>query len=406
MSGEVPEGWSFLRLGGIAKIVTGKTPSTKDPENWGGDIPFVTPSDLNGSVYIGTTERSLTRSGAAKLSLLPANSVLYTCIASIGKSGVNTVSCVSNQQINACVFDTENDHLFHYYQLQRCTNALEALAGKTAVSIINKSKFSDFEVLCPPLPEQKRIAEILSSVDESIRATEAVITQAERVKRGLMEDLLTGGLGSAAIANGEVPEGWSIQRLDDLLTVFRNGFSCKQSKVQEGGTVPVSRIETISSGQIDVTRLGFASYSPKMESYKIIKGDILFSHINSIEHVGKTAFADSDMDFYHAMNLMLLRADRGKILPTYLFEALNSERCRDHFREHSKKAVNQVSLNKENIGSLTVPLPPLPEQHRIADIFTYANAQITTNRATVEQLQRLKRGLMDDLLTGKVRTVA
>lgn len=406
MSVEVPEGWDLLPLGSIAGIFTGKTPSTKEPENWGGKIPFVTPKDLNGSVFIGATERYVTDHGAAKLSMLPTNSVLYTCIASIGKSGISSSPCVSNQQINACVFNDANNPVFHYYQLQKCTPDLDALAGKTAVSIINKSKFSEFEVLCPPLPEQQRIAEILSSVDESIRATQAVIAQAERVKRGLMEDLLTGGLGSAAIANGEVPDGWTVQRLDDLLIIFRNGFSCKQTKVQENGTVPVSRIETISSGKIDITRLGFTLYSPKMESYKVSKGDILFSHINSIEHVGKTAFAKSDMDFYHAMNLMLLRADDRKIIPNYLFEVLNWERSRDHFREHSKKAVNQVSLNKENIGSLAVPLPSLPEQQRIAEILSSVDDQITTNRATVEQLQRLKRGLMLDLLTGKVRTVA
>lgn len=197
-NGEVPEGWKVLRLGEISKIYTGKTPSTKEPTHWGGEIPFVTPSDLNGSVYIGTTERSLTRSGAAKLSLLPANSVLYTCIASIGKSGINTVPCVSNQQINSCVFDSENDPIFHYYQLQRCTSALEALSGKTAVSIINKSKFSDFEILCPRLPEQQRIAEILSSVDTQITTNRATVEQLQRLKRGLMDDLLTGKVRTVA----------------------------------------------------------------------------------------------------------------------------------------------------------------------------------------------------------------
>ena len=193
MLSEVPEGWVIDYLGSVARIVTGKTPSTKKPEYWGGSLPFVTPTDLNGSTFVSHTERGLTSLGAKSAKLIPVGSLLFTCIASIGKAAINDkFPCVTNQQINSCVFDQGVETLFIHYQLQHRLNELQEISGKTAVSIISKSKFSQFALLLPPLPEQKRIAEILSSVDEFIQSQKQIIDQYQVTKKGLMDDLLTG----------------------------------------------------------------------------------------------------------------------------------------------------------------------------------------------------------------------
>lgn len=190
--GEVPEGWRQKRLGEIAKITTGKTPSTKQEEFWCGSIPFVTPSDLDGSLFVKETERSLTAVGAEKSKLIPAGSLMFTCIASIGKAAISETECVTNQQINACTFASREETLFYHYQLQHRLNELLTLAGQTAVAIINKGKFSSFSVFVPPLSELSRIAQILFHFDKFIAKQKSIIEQQLRTKRGLMDDLLTG----------------------------------------------------------------------------------------------------------------------------------------------------------------------------------------------------------------------
>lgn len=190
--GELPEGWQISPLGEIAKITTGKTPSTKQEEFWCGGIPFVTPSDLDGSLFVKETERSLTAAGAEKSKLIPAGSLMFTCIASIGKAAISETECVTNQQINACTFASPEETLFYHFQLQHRLNELLALAGQTAVAIINKGKFSSFSVFVPPLSELSRIAQILLHFDEFIAKQKLIVEQNVRTKRGLMDDLLTG----------------------------------------------------------------------------------------------------------------------------------------------------------------------------------------------------------------------
>ena len=198
----------------------------------------------------------------------------------------------------------------------------------------------------------------------------------------------------------EVPDEWAVEELGNVLSILKNGYSCKQIKAPIDGYVPVSRIETISGGYINNKKVGFVPYEEKLEDFRIFKGDILFSHINSIEHVGKIAISDSDQKIYHAMNLLLMRPDKSKVQPNYLAEVLRWDITRDYYREHSKRAVNQVSLNQKNISAYEFALPPLTEQKRIAEVLSSVDESIQATQRLIEQAERVKQGLMEELLTG------
>jgi type I restriction enzyme S subunit len=170
--------------------------------------------------------------------------------------------------------------------------------------------------------------------------------------------------------------------LRELVSEIRNGFDADQhDEPLDDDMLPVSRIETISAGVVDFNRVKYARVSvADQKKYKLKPGDILFSHINSPEHIGKTAIFRSGRILVHGINLLLLRSKPEKCHPEYLNYYLSSVDVRTRFRTRCKKAVNQASLNHDDVVSLEVPLPPLPEQQRIAAIL-----------ARADRLRRLRR---------------
>jgi len=190
--GKIPEDWEVVRLGDIGVIVTGKTPSTKIQKFWNGEIMFVTPTDYRGRKYINDTERYITKEGAAQAVLIPPNSVLVVCIASIGEIAINSDYCVTNQQINSIIPGDKVDTEFLYYVLKFRSKILKLWAGITTTPIVKKSLFEKFQIPLPPLPEQKKIAEILMTVDRKLELLRQKRDHMERLKKGLMNDLLTG----------------------------------------------------------------------------------------------------------------------------------------------------------------------------------------------------------------------
>ena len=165
--------WKEYKLGEIGTVITGRTPSARNPEDWGDNMLFITPSDYrNYRKYATNSERKLSKVGIKRLEkkILPANSILVTCIGSdMGKVVMNWESCITNQQINAIVPNTSVNNNFLYYRLISIYDTLRILGGDgTAVPIVNKSDFENIKIEIPPLPEQIRIASILSSLDDKI----------------------------------------------------------------------------------------------------------------------------------------------------------------------------------------------------------------------------------------------
>ena len=163
--------------------------------------------------------------------------------------------------------------------------------------------------------------------------------------------------------------------LRELLSEIRNGLDTDQyDEPLDDNMLPITRIETISASVVDFSRVKYALVSlADQEKYRLKSGDILFSHINSPEHIGKAAIFRSDRILIHGINLLLLRPKPERCYAEYLSYYLGSASVRARFRTRCKRAVNQASLNHDDIVSLEVPLPPLPEQQRITSILARAD---------------------------------
>lgn len=190
--GEIPEDWAVVSISQLGVVVTGGTPLTKVPSYWNGNIPWVTPTDIGDCKDISKTERGITNCGLSTIRSLPENTVLVTCIASIGKNAILRKRGACNQQINAIVPSSQTNVDFLYYSIELSKERLKSSAGITATPIISKALFSEFDLVLPKLQEQTAIATILSDMDDDIQALGQRLAKTRQIKQGMMQELLTG----------------------------------------------------------------------------------------------------------------------------------------------------------------------------------------------------------------------
>lgn len=182
--------WEEKSIGDFGEVITGSTPSTARLEFYGGGVPFVSPADISDLRWVNDTKTTLTALGFEETRPIKANSVLFVCIGStIGKITQNIQDCATNQQINSVIPNTEHSGGFLYYALSLNSERIANLAGIQAVPIINKTQFSAVRLSVPELPEQERIADCLSFLDDLIATQSKKIDAFKAHKKGLMQQL-------------------------------------------------------------------------------------------------------------------------------------------------------------------------------------------------------------------------
>lgn len=154
---------------------------------WNGDIQFVTPTDITESKYQYSTGRTIKRTN--KLRILPPKSIMYTCIASIGKMSISMKSCVTNQQINSIIPKPEFNNEFVFYALSNISEFIKSTQSSSTMPIINKTEFSKFKISTPSLQEQTKISHFLSSIDIKIDIENNFINKLEKQKQYLLVNL-------------------------------------------------------------------------------------------------------------------------------------------------------------------------------------------------------------------------
>ncbi|MCH3988291.1 MAG: restriction endonuclease subunit S [Lachnospiraceae bacterium] len=210
--------WNRTRVGNLGKVVTGKTPKTKESDNYGGNIPFLTPSDDMNVKHVTTTNKTLSIKGrdSVKSSIIPADAVCVSCIGSdLGKVVITTQETVTNQQINSIIVDKANyDVNFVYYSMLILGKRLNAF-GKTstAVPIVNKTSFSNEEILCPDKETQKRVGDVLSALDDKIEENEKINKNLFEQAQALYKDRYI----DLSPTDGKIPAGWHIGTVSEII---------------------------------------------------------------------------------------------------------------------------------------------------------------------------------------------
>jgi len=379
--GWIPEEWECVSIRDVAKVVTGSTPSTKNPKYYGSEFLFVGPADLDNGKYIFDSAKKLSRNGFNVCRKIPAGSTLFTCIGStIGKVAIAGKELATNQQINAVISKNKETKEFLYYALLKLSPKIKSLASEQAVPIVNKSEFSAYKIPLPPLPEQKKIAEILSAWDRAIEQVGKLIGAKQRFKKGLMQQLLTGRMrfpefGEPVKEKGKLPEGWREVRLGELCKITYGkdwkDVACSESAYPVYGTGGV---------------IGYAS-SPLYSGPSILLGRK--GTIDNPVYINGPFWA-VDTTFYTEI--------KKEMDPKFIFFLF----CCIHWRRYNE-ASGVPSLSRSTIEKIKLAIPSQPEQTRIAAVLSSCDREIELLRRKETVLREQKNGLMQKLLTGEVR---
>ncbi|QJP34331.1 hypothetical protein F0365_07940 [Nonlabens sp. Ci31] len=199
-----------------------------------------------------------------------------------------------------------------------------------------------------------------------------------------------------------LPKGWVETDLDTVIERMSNGSSLKQYEEFFEGSLPISRIETIANETIDFNRVKYVDANEsEIEKYELLDGDILFSHINSDKHLGKTAFFQNEETLLHGINLLLLRSS-NVVNSEFIYLVLRDLRYSGKFIEVAQRSVNQSSINQKKLKAFRIPLPPRAEQHRIVAKVDALMTQYAAIQQAMERIPPLLKDFRQQVLTQAV----
>lgn len=309
--------------------------------------------------------------------------------------------------------DIDLDFVAHFLGSPVFLNApaIKPASSTNSHQRIDRKAFERFEFSLPPVSEQRRIAEILSSVDEAIQATQAVIEQTRKVKQGVLKRLLTKGIGHTRFKQteiGEIPEEWRIEALPELLREpVRNGYSPICPKEPTGKWL-------LSLGAL--TPDGFSTdglkpaplNDPRLAAANLVPNDILISRSNTPERVGMVGmYLGEPTECYFPDLMMRIRFNTNKLIPQFGAAYLANLQASGFFAEiASGTSASMVKINRGILAQILIPIPSIAEQEEIVCRVEAISEAEKLSKQQLGSLEQTKIALMADLLTGHKRVLA
>ncbi len=418
--------WHVKPLSEICKVVSGGTPSRDVPEYWfPSEIVWVTPTDITSDSQRTLTDskEKISKKGLSSSSakLLPVNTILMTSRATLGEIKIAKVECCTNQGFKSLIPNENVDPWFLYYQMKRKKSEYERLGIGSTFLEVNKKDTDSFQIEIPDYLAQKKIAKILITINQLIEKTQALIDKHTAIKQGMMADLFTRGIDPTTgqlrppveqaphlykeTELGWVPKEWDVCQLEEYISLLKSGLS--RRIVDEDIGIPVIISGNIQDGQFDNSSLKYwyrdDPQGANIENYILDDKDILLCFINSIEQIGKVCIYKSiGRDCIYTTNLFRIKASE-LTEPEFLFLLLASSIVQDEIHNITKPAINQASFTTGDFKKILVPLIDKNEQEEIARHLKLIGKKIDKDVCLLGKLKNTKSGLMQDLLTGKVR---
>lgn len=398
-----PFGWKIDFLDNVAVRKSGHTPDKKKSIYWGGEIPWVSLKDLSklNKRFLYETTDYTTLEGIRNSSavVLPAGTVVISRDASVGKIGILSKEMATSQHFINYICGDNLNNIYLYYYLLFNSHLFERIATGSTIKTIGLSFFKKLKIMLPPLEEQQKIASILSMWDKAIELKEKMLKQKREQKKWLMQQLLTGEIRLPGFSTE-----WKEFRLGEIGSTF-NGLTGK-SAADFGEGKPYIPYKTIfSDSKIDLNKLEYVSIGDNEKQHVARYGDIFFTTSSETpEEVGMSSVLLDEIDEVYLNSFCFgFRLNNFEILlPEYvrfLFRA-NTFRRKMYVLAQGSTRFN---ISKNEVMELKVDLPDKDEQREIATVLNDAEKQIKLLTEHIEALSLQKKGLMQLLLTGKVR---
>lgn len=385
----------------LGKVITGKTPRTSILENYGGKIPFLTPSDNLSEKFSPTTSKTLTKIGLneVKNCLLPSKSICVSCIGSdLGKVVLTKKPTVTNQQFNSIVPNEENDADFIYYLMTVVGKHLNYLSKtSTAVPIINKSTFANYEIEIPNIKEQKRIGEILSSLDDKIELNRRINDNLEQQAQALFkswfvnfEPFKKGKFIDSEL--GMIPEGWQVEELGNIT----NSITEKVGKRTD-----VKVLSPVNTGELLLSEEYFTKqvYSKTLAKYIMVAPND-FAYNPARINIGSIGMNTFDFSGCVSPVYVVFRCEKEYHHFFNIFKATKN------FKEEvNTRAIGGVrqTLSYKDFSLIKIVYPPKEAVEQFNKIYSHIMTLIKKNVLENKRLHQTRDTLLPKLMSGELK---
>jgi len=396
--------WKTLRIGDLGRVVTGKTPSSERPEEFGDAYPFITPSDIDNMSKFAIPERFLSEAGATTLrnALLPANAVCVVCIgATIGKVIMTDRPSLTNQQINSVIVDRSRfDPSYVYYLCKAIADTFQMFAGGAATPIINKTVFSSIKVKVPDTATQQRVAAVLSSLDDLIANNQRRIalleTMAEETYREWFVRMRFPGYAEIN-RQGLQPEGWTLQPIGELAELVKRGIS---PAYDDQPAHKVINQKCIRNGRLSIQES--RNHSTVTPDEKLIRyGDVLINS-TGVGTLGRSAVFDLNQEGVTCdSHVTILRPKNELVVGEFL--AYSIQLMQSYFEAMASGSTGQAELSRELISRTKLLVPTEGFLKAFAEMVRPIRRQRRTLLDQTEKLAQMRDQLLPRLISGKLR---
>jgi type I restriction enzyme S subunit len=401
--GEIPRDWDIVKLGDASETIKGKKPTRLLDEKSENAIPYLTAEYMRSNSNVQWCERDDQNViQVNKNDLLMIWDGSYSGDVFIGFEGALASTMIK-------ITPNENlDRNFLHYFLTTKFDFIRGTTSGTGVPHVSKSIFENLLVPLPPLNEQRAIVGVLGVVDSVIAKTGEVIAKTERLKKGLMQTLLTRGIGHKEYKQtpiGTIPKEWHVTKLGEIIIKLKRGPS-KQTNDSGVGVVYLTSDYITDDGFLIFENLKFLEENliDDVDKYLLEPNDVLVNCVNSVDKIGKVAVFEgySKRTIVGFNNFALTLASH--VNPFFLKYVLLQDRYKAIFRSIGKAAVQQVSFSSKDLLRVEVPIPQsMSEQEEIVAVLSTIDKKLRIEKNEKIKFERIKRSLMDLLLTGKIR---
>jgi type I restriction enzyme, S subunit len=429
--GQVDQCFDVVSLNSVAFAIKDGTHGTHARVKEG--VPFLSAKNISsaGAIRWGEEDDRITESDYKLIHRtfqLEDRDLLLTVVGSLGRRAIYRGERVTFQRSVAYVrLDTEKyseRFLFHWFGHPRFQRELVRRSNATAQAGLYLGELAKVLVPNCSSQEQLHVARVLDTVDTTIRQTEAIIAKLKQVKQGLLCDLLTRGVDTSGNLRapqseaphlykksplGWIPLQWDSPPIRDVVTEFANGASIRADEFRESGTPVIAKGDVTSAKYIDTSRR-VQFVAPKLAASKY-KGSMINRSfvvcsmrdlVPSAPTLGMASLLDDDLDCLLAQGTTALCLDEDRFDPELFIEVTRLHWFRTKTRALAVGST-QVHMRGRDYLSLEIPKPPIEEQHQIVGKIAAIDRAMHLQQRAVMTLNATKFGLMDDLLTGRVR---
>jgi type I restriction enzyme S subunit len=400
------------KLEDLGKIVTGKTPSTFDEENYGNDYMFISPTELHNGYKIFSSQKMISQKGfnSIKSNTIDGPSVLVGCIGwDMGNVGYTEKKCATNQQINSITdFSDFCEPLYLYYWLRNKKEYLFSIASVTRTPILSKSTFSEIPISLPNIEQQKKIVNILSTIDNKIALNRRINAKLEAMAKRLYDywfvqfDFPTEdgkpykSSGGKMVYNGtlkhEIPAGWKVGNLYNIAE-YVNGLACQNYRPQDNEKyLPVIKIKEMHDGITTETERVSENIPNK---YKIYDGDILFSWSATLEVM---LWCNGN----GGLNQHIFKVNpKDYFSKEYVLQQLDSYIVNFQKQAESRKTT-MGHITSEHINQSRIAIPPKEVIEHYTNVVAPIYEKIIATSKEIQKLTAMRDRLLPLLMNGQV----